>query len=57
MKDRLAAYYHGDDEQCLQQAVWIAEQNEFDLESVKECSIKEDSVKKFEIFLDAITKK
>ena len=50
IKDRLAAYYHWDDEQCLQQAVWVAEQNEFDLESVQEWSEKEKSLEKFNMF-------
>ncbi|MCD6173395.1 MAG: hypothetical protein J7J96_06345, partial [Sulfurimonas sp.] len=54
IKDRLAAYYHWDDEQCLQQAVWVAEQNEFDLESVKEWSQKEKSLEKFQIFNDKL---
>ena len=50
IKDRLAAYYHWDDEQCLQQAVWVAQQNEFDLESVREWSIKESAEDKFVVF-------
>jgi len=54
IKDRLAAYYHWDDEQCLQQAVWVAEQNEFDLDSIKEWSIKESSEDKFIVFEDMI---
>jgi hypothetical protein len=54
IKDRLAAYYHWNDKQCLQQAVWVAEQNEFDLDSVKEWSIKENSEDKFIIFQDLL---
>jgi len=50
IKDRLAAYYHWDDEQCLQQAVWVAQQNEFYLESVQEWSIKESAEDKFVVF-------
>lgn len=50
IKDRLAAYYHWDDEQCLQQAIWVAEQNEFDIGSIKEWSIKEGAQKKYLIF-------
>jgi len=54
IKDRLAAYYHWDDEQCLQQAVWVAEQNEFDLNSVREWSEKEKSLEKFNTFKNSL---
>ncbi len=47
IKDRLAAYYHWGDKQCLQQAIWVAKMNRFDFESVKEWSIKEDAEDKF----------
>ncbi len=50
VKDRLAAYYHWDDEQCLQQAVWVAQKNKIDLDSVKQWSKKEGAVTKFNIF-------
>ncbi|NHZ86497.1 MAG: hypothetical protein GWP19_11555 [Planctomycetia bacterium] len=54
IKDRLSAYYHWDDEQCLQQAIWVAQMNEFDLESVKMWSIKEGAEDKFLAFLKSI---
>lgn len=50
IKDRLAAYYHWDDPQSLEQAVWVAQQNEFDIDSIKEWSINEKELDKFEIF-------
>jgi len=50
IKDRLAAYYHWDDMQSLEQAVWVAEQNEFDMLSVEKWSMDENKLKKFEIF-------
>lgn len=50
IKDRLAAFYHWDDEQSLQQAIWVAKQNEYDLQSIKEWSIKEGSEAKYAIF-------
>lgn len=50
IKDRLAAYYHWDDEQCLQQAIWVAQQNSFDKASVKQWSLKEGMEEKFLIF-------
>jgi len=56
IKDRLAAYYHWNDEQCLQQAIWVAQQNEFDMEAIKRWSINEGSVDKFSIFENALQK-
>ncbi len=50
IKDRLAAFYHWDDEQCLQQAIWVANQNNFDFDSVKAWSISEKCEEKFNIF-------
>ena len=50
IKDRLAAYYHWDDPQSLEQAVWVAEKNAFDLASIEEWSEKENMVDKFIIF-------
>ena len=50
IKDRLAAYYHWNDEQCLQQAVWVAQQNIFDLESVRAWSEREGEGEKFDVF-------
>ena len=54
IKDRLAAYYHWNDEQCLQQAVWVAERNAFDLENVRKWSEAEGKSEKFGIFLEGI---
>ena len=54
IKDRLAAFYHWDDEQCLQQAIWVAQQNKFDLESVKKWSLSEGAEGKFSLFLISV---
>ncbi len=54
IKDRLAAFYHWDDEQCLQQAIWVAQQNKFDLESVKKWSLSEGAEDKFSLFLISV---
>ncbi len=54
IKDRLAAYYHWDDPQSLEQAVWVAEQNEFDMVSVERWSKGEGELKKFEVFKDRV---
>jgi len=50
IKDRLASYYHWDDEQCLEQAVWVAEENNFDILSIEKWSKGENSLDKFEVF-------
>jgi len=50
IKDRLAAYYHWDDLQSLEQALWVAEQNTFDLDSITQWSENENELKKFENF-------
>jgi hypothetical protein len=50
IKDRLAAYYHWDDPQSLEQAVWVAEKNTFDIVSIEEWSRKENMLEKYQIF-------
>ncbi len=50
IKDRLAAYYHWDDPQSLEQAVWVAEKNSFDIASIEDWSEKENMVDKFIVF-------
>ena len=54
IKDRLAAYYHWDDPQSLEQAVWVAEKNTFDLASIEQWSQKEQEMDKFNIFKQRI---
>lgn len=54
IKDRLAAYYHWDDPQSLEQAVWVAEQNSFDLLSIEKWSEQEMEMDKFTIFKQRI---
>ncbi|SFV67979.1 hypothetical protein MNB_SV-14-1390 [hydrothermal vent metagenome] len=54
IKDRLAGYYHWDDEQNLEQAIWVAMDNEFDMLSIKKWSIAEGMVDKFEIFRNRV---
>ncbi len=50
IKDRLSAYYHWDDRQSLEQATWVAQKNQFDLDSIKRWSKNEGMMKKFEHF-------
>jgi len=54
IKDRLAAYYHWDDAQSLQQAIWVAQKNKFDLESIVKWSETENMLQKYLIFLEGI---
>ena len=56
IKDRLAAYYHWDDAQSLEQAVWVAEQNEFDMSSIALWSEDEKELEKFEHFKQRVEK-
>ena len=52
--DRLAAYYHWDDPQCLDQAVAIARRQSIDLERIETWSRNERSLEKFRHFRDQI---
>lgn len=49
--DRLAAYYHWADDQCLEQAVAVALRHPIDLERVRKWSTREASRTKFDHFL------
>jgi len=51
IKDRLAAYYHWGDEQCLHQAVLIRNAVEVDLKEIKRWSNGEGKEKEYNIFL------
>ncbi|MEA2029700.1 MAG: hypothetical protein U9N49_12095 [Campylobacterota bacterium] len=50
IKDRLAAYFHWDDLQSLDQALWVAQQNEIDLDAIEEWSKAEMEYDKFMVF-------
>ena len=54
IKDRLAAYYHWDDEQSLQQAIWVANKNKYDLDSIKKWSKSENMNNKYLKFIEGI---
>lgn len=51
VKDRLAAFYHWGDEQCLRQAVLIRQNAEVDLQEVERWSIVEGKLAEFQRFL------
>lgn len=49
--DRLAAYFHWNDLQCLDQAVWIAEKQPVQIYKVKEWAKREGEEEKFNNFV------
>jgi hypothetical protein len=50
IKDRLAAYYHWNDRQCLQQAVWVAQAQQVDWDDLERWSQQEEAMEKFAEF-------
>lgn len=48
VKDRLAAYYHWNDRQCLLQAEYVAQAQSIDLEEIRRWSEREGMLDKFE---------
>lgn len=54
VKDRLAAYYHWNDRQGLNQAVWVAEAHAVKIKDVTEWSIREGHREKLQDFLAAL---
>ena len=55
VKDRLAAYYHWDDLQCLEQAVLVAQANRIDLEEIERWSENEGKLDEFRRIRDQLT--
>lgn len=54
VKDRLAAYYHWNDRQALNQAIWIAQEHPVKMGEIKSWSEKEGMSSKFKDFLDEL---
>ncbi len=57
VKDRLAAYYHWNDPQSLEQALMVAKNQKIDLREVKRWSKVEGHTEKFEKFLGELKKR
>jgi len=57
IKDRLAAYYHWGDRQCLSQAILVAEQNIVDIEEIRRWSEAEGKARDFEAINNQLTNK
>ena len=56
VKDRLAAFYHWNDLQALEQAILVAKAQKISLREVKRWSINEGHAKKYDIFLASLKK-
>lgn len=50
VKDRLSAFYHWSDRQCLQQAVWVAQMKQIDWVEIERWSLQEGATEKFVVF-------
>ena len=50
VKNRLAAFYHWNDRQCLQQAVWVAQKRDVEWNEVERWSRQEKEIEKFQVF-------
>ncbi len=56
VKDRLAAYYHWNDPQALEQAVMVAKAQKVNLKDIKKWSLDEGHKEKYENFLKMLKK-
>jgi hypothetical protein len=52
VKDRLAAYYHWNDQQALEQALMVAESQKIDFHEIKRWSAQEGHSEKHRQFLE-----
>jgi len=57
VKDRLAAFYHWNDRQSLEQAILVSLDNEIDLKEIGRWSLKEGMQDKLETFTTALNKR
>ena len=57
VKDRLAAYYHWNDQQALEQAIMVAKVQKINLREVKRWSEKEGHAEKYKDFLNRLRSK
>ena len=57
VKDRLAAYYHWNDQQALEQAIMVAKVQKINLREVKRWSEKEGHAEKYKEFLNRLRSK
>jgi hypothetical protein len=56
IKDRLAAYYHWNDKQCLEQARMVSESRRINIEEIKRWSIAENRLEDFKKIREMLSK-
>ena len=56
VKDRLAAFYHWNDKQALDQAVWVCQAQPVDLDEIKRWSKGEHKEDQYKVFCEALAK-
>ncbi len=56
VKDRLAAYFHWNDPQSLEQAIMVAKSRKIHLAEVKKWAVKENSADRYEVFARLLNK-
>ncbi len=54
VKDRLAAFFHWNDLQCLEQALMVAQSQDIDMKEVRRWAIKEGYPDEYKIFSDSM---
>lgn len=54
--DRLSAYFHWNDLQCLDQAIWITEMQPVQISKIREWANREGEEEKFKTFLSGLKK-
>ena len=57
VKDRLAAYFHWNDEQSLKQALLVAKSQKINLDEIRKWSVREKRQDKFRVFESLLTVK
>ncbi|MEH6651009.1 MAG: hypothetical protein V7707_13355 [Motiliproteus sp.] len=58
IKDRLSAYFHWDDTQALEQAIWVANDQvgQYDLDEIWQWAEREGEPNKFSVFADRLNR-
>jgi hypothetical protein len=57
IKDRLAAYYHWHDRQCLEQAILVSQAQDIDINEIERWSRREGKIKEFREIRKFLSKK
>jgi hypothetical protein len=56
VKDRLAAYYHWDDQQALMQAILVAQRHKINIDEIRRWSLVEGKLNEFELIKGKLSK-